>query len=209
MDMNIREAYNQWAGQYDSNENKTRDLEAISLRETLKDFQVDNCLEIGCGTGKNSLWLMEHAHTLTSVDFSAEMLRQARQKITNRNVQFIEADILQPWTFTSPPYDLITFSLVLEHIKDLNTIFKQAATVVCSGGYVYVGELHPYKQYTGSKARFETADGVNVVTCFTHHVSDFIHAATNNGFELYYLQEYFDNDNGTMPRIVTFLFRKK
>jgi len=52
--MNVKEAYKQWAKQYDTDQNKTRDLEALSLRETLKEINFKNGLEIGCGTGKNT-----------------------------------------------------------------------------------------------------------------------------------------------------------
>ena len=55
--MNVQEAYDNWADQYDSNMNKTRDLEAVALRETLAYIPFDTCLEIGCGTGKNTEWL--------------------------------------------------------------------------------------------------------------------------------------------------------
>lgn len=51
----VQQAYNSWAQQYDSNENKTRDLEARSLRETLAPLTFEHCLEIGCGTGKNTV----------------------------------------------------------------------------------------------------------------------------------------------------------
>ena len=79
-----------------------------------------------------------------------------------------------------------------------------------SGGYVYVGELHPFKQYTGSKARFETAEGVQVVTCFNHHVSDFTEAAQKNGFVVETIQEFFDDgDRSTIPRILAILLRKE
>ena len=57
--MDTREMYNKWAEQYDTNYNKTRDLEAFALRLTLSDFSFDNCLEIGCGTGKNTQWLIK------------------------------------------------------------------------------------------------------------------------------------------------------
>ena len=57
--MDIEQAYNIWADQYDTNSNKTRDLEAISLRTALSGFQFNNCLEIGCGTGKNTQWLQK------------------------------------------------------------------------------------------------------------------------------------------------------
>ena len=36
--MNVQQAYNTWAEQYDTNQNKTRDLEGITLREVLADI---------------------------------------------------------------------------------------------------------------------------------------------------------------------------
>jgi len=43
--MNVESAYNQWSVQYDTNENKTRDLEAVALRKTLEPLSFSNCLE--------------------------------------------------------------------------------------------------------------------------------------------------------------------
>ena len=42
--MKVQEAYNIWAEQYDTNANKTRDLEALSLRNSLAElkFGVEN-----------------------------------------------------------------------------------------------------------------------------------------------------------------------
>ncbi|MFN8165645.1 MAG: class I SAM-dependent methyltransferase [Bacteroidia bacterium] len=82
--METKEAYNLWANQYDTNENKTRDLEALSLRETLSQMYFNHALELGCGTGKNTEWLVERVNTLTAVDFSTEMLAKAKDsKITS------------------------------------------------------------------------------------------------------------------------------
>ena len=114
------------------------------------------------------------------------------------------------WRFAKPGYDLLSFSLVLEHIENLENIFKEISKVIVKGGHVYIGELHPFKQYTGSKARFETDEGVQVLTCFDHQLSDFTGAAARNGFEIVELNEYFDEDDKTtIPRIISFLFRKK
>jgi 2-polyprenyl-3-methyl-5-hydroxy-6-metoxy-1,4-benzoquinol methylase len=173
--MNTQRAYNIWSEQYDTNENKTRDLEAISLRTHIQGHTFQHCLEIGCGIGKNTEWL-----------------------------------ITQDWSFTSGhQFDLATFSLVLEHIEDLESIFAQLNKVIQPNGIVYIGELHPFKQYNGSKARFETSEGVQVVTCFNHHITDFVNAAKNNGFELMSINEYFDDNNkNVIPRILTLLFKK-
>ncbi len=208
--MNTQQAYNSWSEQYDTNENKTRDLEAISLRENINRQDFEQCLEIGCGTGKNTAWLITQAKKVLAVDLSEEMLSKAKQKISASNVAFIQADITQDWSFTNGnQFDLATFSLVLEHIEDLDTIFAQLKKVIQTNGIVYIGELHPFKQYSGSKARFETSEGVQVVTCFNHHVTDFLSAAKNNDFELIKINEYFDDNNrNNIPRILTLLFKK-
>ena len=207
--MNVKQAYNIWADQYDSNLNKTRDLEGISIRSFLADQVFDNCLEIGCGTGKNTEVLLIKAKQVTAVDFSEEMLSKARQKINAEHVQFVQADITKDWDFANSKYDLVTFSLVLEHIENLDEIFKKIATVISANGLVYIGELHPFKQYSGSKARFDTEEGLQMVTCYNHHISDFIIAAKQNGFEILDLVEYFDdNDRTSIPRVFKLILKK-
>lgn len=206
----VQKAYNSWAQQYDTNENKTRDLEARSLRETLAPLSFQHCLEIGCGTGKNTVWLMQKASAVTAVDLSEEMLSKAKEKITAAHVQFVQADITKHWNFASQPVDLIGFSLVLEHIELLAPIFKKATAALQPGGHLYISELHPFKQYNGSKARFETEAGTQVVTCFNHHITDFTDAAAENDLLLVNLKEYFDNDDrNAIPRLLTLLFQKK
>src|SRR5881398_2953520 len=152
IEMNTKDAYNSWADQYDTNQNRTRDLEAQSLRATLAGRTFQRTLEIGCGTGKNTQWLQTISHQIVAVDLSEQMLAKAKQKITSDTVRFVQADITQPWTFAEEPFDLITFSLVLEHIEDLNATLEKAAAHLKKGGVIYISELHPFKQYTGTKA---------------------------------------------------------
>ena len=207
--MNTKKAYDNWSAQYDTNINKTRDLEAIALRNTLANITFNSCLEIGCGTGKNTEWFISKANKIVAVDLSDEMLAKAKEKINADKVNFIQADITQEWSFVKTKFELISFSLVLEHIENLDAVFNEVSKAVTNGGYVYIGELHPFKQYAGSKARFNTDEGEQVLTCFNHNISDFIKAAKNNGFEITELNEYFDEDDmTTIPRILTMLFRK-
>jgi ubiquinone/menaquinone biosynthesis C-methylase UbiE len=207
--MSIQLAYNQWAEQYDTNLNKTRDMEAITLRKVLATISFDNCLEIGCGTGKNTEWLLQKAKKVMAVDFSDAMLTKAKEKIVAPHVQFQQTDITHTWNFGHNYFQLVTFSLVLEHIEHLEPVMKEAAAALEPGGYAYVGELHPFKQYSGSKARFDTAEGKQILECYTHHISDFIESAKENGLSLVDLQEHFDDDNkNEAPRILTILFRK-
>jgi ubiquinone/menaquinone biosynthesis C-methylase UbiE len=209
--MNTQEAYNQWASQYDTNHNKTRDLEAYALRSSLAEVPFVSCLEIGCGTGKNTTWLMQKAKHITAVDLSEEMLAIAGAKITSGQVVFKQADIIQPWTFADRLYDLVSFSLVLEHIDThlFDHVFSEASRILATGGHIYIGELHPYKQINGSKARFDTAEGTRVVECFNHAVSDFVQIPKKYGLQLVDVNEHFDdNDRNTIPRILTVMLRK-
>jgi ubiquinone/menaquinone biosynthesis C-methylase UbiE len=207
--MNVKKAYNKWAEQYDTNINKTRDLEAMALRKNLISIPFNSCLEIGCGTGKNTEWLIVKSAKILAVDLSEEMLKKAKKKINSTKVTFIQADIDQNWNFVKEAVDLISFSLVLEHIEKLDAVFSQAANSLKKDGYIYIGELHPFKQYTGSKARFETDEGLQTVTCFIHHISDFTNAAKKYGFNIISIQEYFDdNDNEKIPRILTLVLQK-
>jgi len=209
--MNVKEAYKIWSEQYDTNENKTRDLEAISIRQNLKEQKFGNCLEIGCGTGKNTEWLVSIADNILAIDLSEEMLSKAKQKINSENVKFVQADINKEWSFTdNQKYDLATFSLVLEHIENLDIIFQRLNEAINLYGIIYIGELHPFKQYSGTKARFETTDGLQVVACFNHNISDFVNSAKKYNFQLIDINEYFDeNDQNTIPRILTMIFKKK
>jgi predicted TPR repeat methyltransferase len=208
--MNIKSAYNYWAEQYDRDENKTRDLEAIALRKTLANIDFNSCLEIGCGTGKNTAWLISKASKILAVDLSDRMLSIANAKIQSDKVEFIQADINKEWNFANySQFDLAAFSLVLEHIENLEGIFSKLKNTVSANGYVYIGELHPFKQYIGAKARFETENGVQIVTCFNHNISDFTNSAKKYGFEIVTIAEYFDNNDQTkIPRILTLLLKK-
>ncbi len=206
--MNTEDAYNKWAVQYDSNENKTRDLEALALRSILNNCDFSCSLELGCGTGKNTSWLSAKSREHLAVDFSEEMLAFARTKNKASTIQFIKADLTKSWNFGIHKFDLATFSLVLEHIENLEHIFTESAKAIKTDGLLYIGELHPYKQYAGSKARFESSGEVHFPDCYTHSISEFIQTAKNNNLLLLDLNEFYDDDS-EIPRILTLLFQKK
>jgi ubiquinone/menaquinone biosynthesis C-methylase UbiE len=207
--MKIQDAYTLWSLQYDTNSNRTRDLEAQAVREVLKDRKFENSLEVGCGTGKNTIWLQTITTKLTALDFSPGMLAIAKEKVKSEAVLFVQADIKEDWDFSSGNFDLITFSLVLEHVDELEPVIEKAFHHLRPGGLLYIGELHPFKQYEGVKARFDTEAGRTEVDCFKHHVTDFLNAGEKAGFKLLKLGEHFDGDDRQgIPRILALLMEK-
>ncbi|MDC1327198.1 class I SAM-dependent methyltransferase [Ulvibacter sp.] len=207
--MDIEKAYNIWSSNYDTNKNKTRDLDKKVTEETLSKYTFKSVLELGCGTGKNTKWLLSVGAEVIGLDFSQEMLTIAKESITDKRAQFKKADLNDDWEVVDQYADLVTSSLTLEHIEDLNAIFRQANKKLKENGIFFISELHPFKQYTGSKARFETDAGMVELKVFTHHISDYIKSAESNGFELLELNEWFDETTqNEIPRLISFVFRK-
>jgi len=207
--MSIEKSYNSWAEQYDTNENKTRDLDRKATIETLSKYEFENVLELGCGTGKNTEWLITKAKYIIGLDFSQEMLNKARNKITSDKIRFQQADLKKPWNIENKFADLITCSLTLEHIKDLDFIFNQAYEKIKSGGKFFISELHPARQYLGSKAKYETENGIEELEVYVHHLSEYLQAAERNSFKLVKINEWFDNQpENEVPRLISFVFLK-
>jgi predicted TPR repeat methyltransferase len=207
--MNIEKAYNIWADQYDTNSNKTRDLDTKSTIKTLNKFDFSKVIELGCGTGKNTTFLLKKADKIIGLDFSKEMLNKAKAKIKDERVEFRKADLTAEWNIENNYADLITCSLVLEHIEKLNFVFNQANKKLKNGGLFFISELHPFKQYSGSKARFDRENGTQELETYVHHFSEYLEVANENGFELLELKEWFDEENKSgIPRLIGITLRK-
>jgi ubiquinone/menaquinone biosynthesis C-methylase UbiE len=210
--MSVEAAYTKWSETYDSDPNRTRDLDAIVTRQWLGGRRFGAILEIGCGTGKNTEFLATIAERVTAVDFSPGMLSQAAAKAEARGfadrASFAIVDVTQPWPLADGKFDLIVCNLVLEHVADLNFVFSEAARVLTVGGEFFLCELHPFRQYEGTVANFARQGETTAIAAFTHHISEFLGGAAENGFSLARFDERWHGDDaGRPPRLAAFLFR--
>jgi ubiquinone/menaquinone biosynthesis C-methylase UbiE len=206
--VSVKESYRSWSKVYDSNENKTRDLDLAVSKNILAKLSFQTVLEIGCGTGKNTSWLCKKATKVIAVDFSPEMLKIAKNKVGCSHVEFVEADITKSWDFAESSVDLITINLVLEHVKNMRNIFKNASAKLNTSGYLFISELHPFKQFLGSQAKFDNI----LVKSYLHQISAYFKLATENNFTCMELIEIFDENpkknEDNIPRLISFLFVK-
>jgi methyl halide transferase len=79
---------------------------STELIRTIKEegIQPGRALELGCGTGTNSIWLAQQGFDVTAVDISPLALEQARGKATAAGVpiRFLEVDVLNPPLLGAP-----------------------------------------------------------------------------------------------------------
>ena len=199
--------YNAWAYQYDNNINPTRDLDKTVIKESLSNLDFFKVLELGCGSGKNTEWLISKADKLVGLDFSKNMLALARKKITSKKVTFINANINEKWPVDNNTFDLATINLTLEHIEILDHIFNSLFMKLVQGGKCFVCELHPKKQLAGSRAQFEENGTDIVLDVFQHSEQEYIQSAEKAGFNLLVKEDWYDNEKD-IPRLISFLFEK-
>ena len=203
----IKEYYDSWADNYDNDFNPTRDLDKIATIQSLSDLQFFNVLELGCGSGKNTEWLISKANKLVGLDFSKNMLDLARKKIKTDRATFINTDLNEDWPVNDNSFDLATINLTLEHIEVLEHIFNALFFKLTQGGKCFVCELHPKKQLAGSKAQFEENGTKKVLDVFQHSEKDYIQTAEKEGFKLLSKKSWYD-DKKDLPRLISFLFEK-
>ena len=132
-----RDAYDQWADQYDTDANDTRDRNADVLRNQTFLRENDVVLELGCGTGLNTEWLATQAGHVVATDVSAEMLSRAQKRLgSDESVTIQRLDAAEPWPFETGRFDAVVATLMLEHVEALGPVFREARRVLRDGGGV-------------------------------------------------------------------------
>jgi len=95
-------------------------------------------LDLGCGTGKQTILLAPHAEEVWAIDISAESLRQAEARCARagvRNVKFLQQSIV-----TLPAEDgsvdaIFSYGDVISHVHDeYAQVFQESGRVLVPGG---------------------------------------------------------------------------
>lgn len=109
----------------------------------LGDVAGRSVLEVGCGAGPLTEYLVEHGAVVTALDVSSEMVRLAKARVGNR-AKFLVANIEEPLSFASgSSFELIVASLVLHYIKDWESVLREFHRLLRPGGAVVFSTHHP------------------------------------------------------------------
>ncbi|MEZ5331791.1 MAG: class I SAM-dependent methyltransferase [Thermoanaerobaculia bacterium] len=206
-------AYDLWAGSYDTDENDTRELAGETLRRSGLARDGRDVVEIGCGTGGNTAWLAEGAGSVLGLDLSEGMLERARRRTSAPHVRFRHHDVRAPWPVESAAADLVVSMLVLEHVEGVGPVLAEAARVLRPGGALFLCELHPTRQRLGRQAEFahpETGE-TQRIAAFFHDASDYVNAAVDAGLRVRRMEEPGDADAGPIapPRLLVLVLGKE
>jgi ubiquinone/menaquinone biosynthesis C-methylase UbiE len=187
-----REGYDLWASIYDDEDNPLIALETTRVTGLLGDVQGLTVADIGCGTGRHAIAMAEAGATVIGVDFSLGMLAKARAKAGAAAVRFVQHDLTGGLPFASGTCDRVICCLVLEHIGDLEGVFREMARICRPDGFVLTSDLHPAMRLRGIQAQFtDPATGHKMrPASFAHQISDYVLAATWAGLSIDHMSEH-------------------
>ncbi|NHJ84579.1 MAG: class I SAM-dependent methyltransferase [Asgard group archaeon] len=116
----------------------------IALLEDVKDKQV---LEIGCGGGSLTEWLVVQKASVVACDISKKMAEITQNRIGSK-AKILHADVSKPLTFASEKsFDIIVASLVLHYIDNWLPVFKEFQRILKENGSIIISIHHPHADW--------------------------------------------------------------
>ena len=188
----VRDGYDRWAMVYDDDQNPLQALEGPLVQQACGNVQGLRVLDMGCGTGRHTLWLAQAGAEVTGIAFSEAMLAKAHEKAKGYSIDLIVHDLHQRLPFEAGQFDMIVSGLVLEHIADLAHYFSEIARVLGNPGRAVVSAMHPAMFLRDSQAQFTDPNSGDKVRpgSLSHQLSDVVMGAVSASLELVHFAEH-------------------
>lgn len=100
-------------------------------------------LEVGCGAGPLTEWLVDHGAAVTAMDLSPEMVRLALDRLGDR-CRILVGDLAEPLAFApDASFDLAVASLVFHYIRDWGGPLRELRRLLTPEGALIFSTHHP------------------------------------------------------------------
>lgn len=99
-----------------------------------------SAVDLGCGAGRHSVLLAEHADRVLAVDVADRMLAVARAERSRPNVTYERRGVLE----VSPsegPFDVVLSVHTLHHVGDPAVVLPHVRSLVAPGGTLVVADI--------------------------------------------------------------------
>jgi SAM-dependent methyltransferase len=187
--VDVRSGYGEWVATYEETVQDAMDLELLDALTVPRWSTTRRAADLGCGTGRTGAWLREHGvASIDGVDLTPEMLELARRR--GAHDRLIEADVARTG-LPSDAYDLVTTSLVDEHLADLRPLYAEAFRLARPGAsFVLVG-FHPhFIMASGMPTHYDSASGEPVaIETHVHLLSEHVTTGLEAGWTLVEMRE--------------------
>jgi malonyl-CoA O-methyltransferase len=198
--LDIEAAYDRWAPTYDTYDNPMVYAANAALTVGLGGVKGLDCLEFGCGTGRNlAAMASAGARTVTGFDLSRHMLAQAHLRNQDAPAMawtLVHHDINAPAPLPSASANFILFSLTLEHIREVAVPLMQARRLLRRYGTIRIVEIHPFMSLNGDAAHFKDGDQDITMPTFPHQFQDWFKAFEKTGLVMEDMREWPASDFG-------------
>lgn len=161
-------------------------------------------LDLGAGIGWHAHFYAKKGACVTALDNSEKLLN----KITNKKITVVHHDLNKKLPFDKKSFDIITASLALDHIRNLNKLLKEVQRTLKDDGTFYCSipnpVFHQEEQLIGMRTNEDDVDIygnyfyprkiVNeyddvTITLYHRTLTDYFTAFTKAGFTVQVLLE--------------------
>jgi SAM-dependent methyltransferase len=118
--------------------------ERPAMYALLGDVSGQQVLDAGCAAGHHAAWLVAHGAQVLALDASPRMVALARERLGDA-AEVRLADLNEPLDFVaSGTLDTVLASLVLDYVRDWDSLFCEFNRVLVPAGRLLFSVHHPF-----------------------------------------------------------------
>lgn len=126
--------------------------ERPSLQRLFPELSGKRVLDIGCGSGLHSEYLLSQGATVTGIDASEEMILLYKERLASKANSYVHDLNLPLNNEKDNSYDLVIAPLVIHYIEDLDKLFMEVSRVLKEDGEFIFSTHHPFVDFADSNS---------------------------------------------------------